>query len=255
MNKIKGYLTTSSAEALAVGEQTYNVEVDGNAIITSLETDKRSLDLAFELIGAKKCPIWVRCRIKPSDANAPRIWVGCLAAYNAGKLYGWWIDADQEPEEILEDIEDMLAESPVDDAEEWLIFDSENFGSIKIDELQTLEDISQIAKLLSDSNNKAAIAAYIDWRKSLGNEIEDLSLEDFQEKYVGHYDSPKDFALKSEEIDELYQFSELEKQFPFWSNFIDWEQVGKELELMDAYYYAEAHNYGRTYGIFAFRNH
>jgi hypothetical protein len=42
-------------------------------------------------------------------------------------LHGWWIDADQEPDALLLDIEDMLAESPMDDAEEWAIHDDENF--------------------------------------------------------------------------------------------------------------------------------
>ena len=29
----------------------------------------------------------------------PRIYVACLASYNAGKLVGQWVDADQDPED------------------------------------------------------------------------------------------------------------------------------------------------------------
>jgi len=32
--------------------------------------------------------------------DTPRIYVACLAAYNAGKLHGEWIDADQDAEAI-----------------------------------------------------------------------------------------------------------------------------------------------------------
>lgn len=41
-----------------------------------------------------------------------RIYVACLASYNAGILHGRWIDADQTAEEITEEVERMLEDSP-----------------------------------------------------------------------------------------------------------------------------------------------
>ena len=35
----------------------------------------------------------------PPDGS-PRIYVACLAAYNAGRLHGRWIDANQSAEDI-----------------------------------------------------------------------------------------------------------------------------------------------------------
>ena len=94
-----------------------------------------------------------------TDKDTPKIWVGCLAAQNSGYLHGLWIDATQEPEEILEDINWMLSYSPVKDlevCEEWIICDSEDFGSITIDEYQSIETVSKLAQAI-------AYAAPSDW--------------------------------------------------------------------------------------------
>jgi antirestriction protein len=99
-------------------------------VIYGENTDKRALALARDLTGinnANSCPLKAKCRINKSDPKAPRIYVACLSAYNNGYLHGWWIDADQEPDALLSDIEEMLADSPMDDAEEWAIHDYENF--------------------------------------------------------------------------------------------------------------------------------
>ena len=50
--------------------------------------------------------------------DGPRIYVACLAAYNNGFLHGRWIDATT-PDEIMEEVQAMLAASPIPQAEEW----------------------------------------------------------------------------------------------------------------------------------------
>ena len=47
-----------------------------------------------------------------STKDTPRIYVACLAAYNAGRLHGEWIDADQDADVIHEEIQEMLAAMP-----------------------------------------------------------------------------------------------------------------------------------------------
>lgn len=59
-----------------------------------------------------------------------RIYVACLAAYNAGGLHGAWIDASSDREEMLEAIQAMLAASPMPDAEEWRIDDVEGYEGL-----------------------------------------------------------------------------------------------------------------------------
>jgi antirestriction protein len=126
MTKQKGILTTDANLAEELAYQ-IRATLDFNAVLTGENTDKRALSLACDLTGitpANSCPIWAKCRINKSDPKTPRIYVACLSAYNNGHLHGWWIDADQEPDALWLDIEEMLADSPMDDAEEWAIHDS-----------------------------------------------------------------------------------------------------------------------------------
>lgn len=252
MTRQKGILTEDSNLAHELAYQ-IRAEQDLNAVLISEDTDKRSLLLARDLAGitqANSCPIWAKCRLNPSDPKAPRIYVACLSAYNNGHLHGWWIDADQEPDDVQQDIEDMLAESPMDDAEEWAIHDYENFGSICISENPDLDQVCQWANLISEHReDKGAIAAYIDWAKDAGLEV---SSEEFQSRYLGHWDDGKDFALKSGEIEECYNWSQFEKDHHFWSMHIDWESVARDLELSDAYHYASA-SQSEGHGIYVFR--
>ena len=57
----------------------------------------------------------------------PEIYVADLAAYNAGKLRGEWIDANQDVDNIRAEIEKMLSSSPELFAEEYAIHDYEQF--------------------------------------------------------------------------------------------------------------------------------
>ncbi|NER31329.1 MAG: antirestriction protein ArdA [Symploca sp. SIO1C4] len=244
----KGILTIDPNLAHALAYQVRALQ-DLNAVIFPQETDGRAVKLACDLVGiseANSCPIRAKCRIKPSDQNAPRIYVACLSAYTNGYLHGWWIDADQDPDEIWSDIKDMLADSPMDDAEEWAIHDYENFGAISISENPDLEQLSIWANLISeDSENAEAVAAYIGWAQDVGLEI---STSEFQSRYCGHWKNGEDFALNSEEVAELYNWGKFQEEFTFWSMYIDWASVGRDLEFSDAYHYARA-----DHGIYVFR--
>jgi len=252
MKKQKGIFTTDPKLASELAYQIRATQ-DFNAVIYDENTDKRALFLARDLTGitiAISCPIGAKCRINKSDPKAPRIYVACLSAYNNGYLHGWWIDADQEPDALWLDIEDMLADSPMDDAEEWAIHAYENFGPIHIDENEDIEKVCQWANLISEQKeDSGAIAAYISWAEDVGLEV---TTEEFESRYCGHWKSGEDFALKSNEIEEVYNWHQFEKEHHFWSMMIDWEKVGRELELSDAYYYADGSKSG-SYGIYVFR--
>jgi antirestriction protein len=252
MNKHKGILTTDANLAEELAYQIRGTQ-DFNAVIYEENTDKRALSLACDLTGitkANSCPIWAKCRINKSDPLAPRIYVACLSAYNNGHLHGWWIDADQEPDALSLDIEEMLADSPMDDAEEWAIHDFLNFSPISLDEHEDIEKVCQWANLINEhTDDRGAIAAYISWAEDAGLEV---TSEEFESRYCGHWESGEDFALNSGEIEELYNWSKFEKEHHFWSTMIDWERVGRELELSDAYYYADGSKSG-NYGIYVFR--
>ncbi len=47
----------------------------------------------------------------------PKIYIACLASYNAGVLHGEYVDATLEPDEIREEIQRVLESSPIKDAD------------------------------------------------------------------------------------------------------------------------------------------
>ena len=68
----------------------------------------------------------------------PKIYVADLAAYNSGFLHGCWIDANQDLDDIQEQIQNMLRKSPEENAEEYAIHDYEGFGKISISDMFNL---------------------------------------------------------------------------------------------------------------------
>jgi antirestriction protein len=118
--------------------------------------------------------------------DTPKIYIACLASYNSGILYGQWIIVDQGINELYDQINLMLAESPIKNAEEWAIHDYEGFGEIKLGEFEDLETIIQYAEFISEHHElgQALIADY-------GIEEAQTMMEDH---YYGSYDSEVDFA-------------------------------------------------------------
>jgi antirestriction protein len=132
------------------------------------------------------------------STNRPRIWAGSLADYNNGILHGAWIDAAHDPEEIRTDIDAMLAASPWtartgEPAEEWGVFDTDNFGACRIGQHEDLDWISAVARGIAEHG--PAFAAWVDVME------EPDFLSEFETAYLGEYDSLEAYA--EELIDEL----------------------------------------------------
>jgi antirestriction protein len=60
--------------------------------------------------------------------DKPQIYVACLSSYTNGILYGEWLDATCDVEDIQEQIKQLLAKSPMPDAEEFAVHDCMGFG-------------------------------------------------------------------------------------------------------------------------------
>ena len=80
--------------------------------------------------------------MKDTKKETPKIYVADLAAYVNGRLHGRWIEANQDPEDIHQEIQEMLAESPEPSAEEHAIHDYEHFGSFHLAEYEDIETVS-----------------------------------------------------------------------------------------------------------------
>lgn len=89
---------------------------------------------------------------------ATRIYVACLASYNAGRLHGVYIDdLDMfDGDEVHERVQAMLATSPVEGAEEWAIHDHEGFGAYRVEESHSFEELCQVAKLIAEHGSEVA---------------------------------------------------------------------------------------------------
>jgi antirestriction protein len=85
-----------------------------------------------------------------TTTETTRIYVACLAAYNSGILHGAWIDAAQEPWAIYDDVQAMLAASPIAEAEEWAIHDHTGFGGATIEEYTGFERVSELAAFIAE---------------------------------------------------------------------------------------------------------
>ena len=118
--------------------------------------------------------------------DAPRIYVACLAAYNSGYLHGEWIPADQSSNDIRNDIQKMLAASPIEKAEEWAIHDYEGFGDKSLSEWEDINSIVSLAEFM---------ARYGELGGALLGEYSVEEAETLMaDHYQGSYNSEVDFA-------------------------------------------------------------
>ena len=91
-------------------------------------------------------------------SDTPRIYVACLAAYNNGKLHGGWIDLDGKSEaDVLSEIQDILADSPEPNAEEWAIHDHEGFEGYPVNEFDDIGELCEIAEGIDEHGEAYAI--------------------------------------------------------------------------------------------------
>lgn len=159
-----------------------------------------------------------------------RIYAACLASYNSGILHGRWIDCDdKDAHQLQAEVDAMLRASPCPDAEEFAIHDHEGFGRM-VGEYTSLADVAAIAEGLTGGD-----AFGFRWL------VEDLGL------------SPQDAAEKAEEV-QVFQdaeawteekllaayaqdvaedcYSDALAGLPdFIRHNIDWESVGRDLQI------------------------
>lgn len=150
--------------------------------------------------------------------NTPKIYIACLAAYNAGKLHGQWIDANQTPEALQEAVNAILASSPEAGAEECAIHDFEGFEGVEIKEYQSLETISKIAEALEEY--PASFAAFLRYTGDI-----DRAIENFEGAFLGLYDSKEDYAM------ELIEQMTTKDTPEMFTRYFDYEAFARDLEL------------------------
>lgn len=157
---------------------------------------------------------------------APAIYVASLADYNNGRLHGAWIDAAREPDEIHADIDAILANSREPCAEEWAIHDYEQFGRWNVNEYDSIEQVSRIAKGIAEHGY-----AYSAWADVFDGEDASFDTDSFHEAYLGHYDSVLDYVEQM--ADDLGYETELDGLPEHLRQYtrIDYAAIARDMEL------------------------
>lgn len=146
----------------------------------------------------------------------PRIYVADLAAYNSGCLHGVWIDATQDVDDIQEQINAMLAASPVPDAEEYAIHDYEGFDSYRLGEYEGITAAHEIACFIEEFPEfGGALLAHF-------SSIEEAR-KAAEEDYCGTFESLAEYAQ---------ELTEGTTQIPeSLAYYINYEAMARDMEL------------------------
>lgn len=164
----------------------------------------------------------------PTMTTTPQVWIGCLAAYNAGRLHGRWVDAT-DADEMAEAAAHIIKTSPAwqldGHAEETFIADYDNFPGAVVRELgeyASYETVANVANAIEDADDAEAFAAWLDWQE--GAELSDDDLgEKFQESYRGEWDSERAY------VDSWIEESGLADEVPeHLRGYLDEEAIGRD---------------------------
>lgn len=175
--------------------------------------------------------------------DTPRIYVASLSDYNAGRLHGEWVDATQDPEDILADIQEMLRASPSNRrrgvqvavprpkqvAEEWAIHDFENFAGLQLNEHESLADISRAAQFIEEYGDRAGPVIEHVGGLSYLDEAEDL----LDDKYMGSYEDLEEWAVQ--ELEDLIEA--LPEQLRYY---FDYKSFARDAEMSGEIFSIEA---------------
>src|ERR1700744_4484157 len=82
--------------------------------------------------------------------DTPKIYVACLASYNNGILHGKWVEAAQDVNDIFDEIQEILAKSPIENAEEFAIHDYDGFDNVSLSEHESIETVVELAFFITE---------------------------------------------------------------------------------------------------------
>jgi antirestriction protein len=175
----------------------------------------------------------------------PKVWIGCLAAYNCGRLHGEWVDVPETADELWGEIKRVLAKSPVPGAEEWFFGDYEDFRPWQPGEYPDVEKLVLAAELIREKGDAAAYYLNVKDDPFYGvDDYDDLEAA-FSDSYRGEWDSPRDYAYNW--VSELgipgvgYVFKQAAGSFGIekyetWDetyglldSYLDWDLIAREI--------------------------
>ncbi|VDC23113.1 antirestriction protein ArdA [Pseudogemmobacter humi] len=149
--------------------------------------------------------------------STPRIYVACLAAYNSGYLHGAWIDADQDADQIRDEIAVMLARSPIEDAEEYAIHDYEGFEGVSISEYAGIDSVARMGAFIAEHG---ALGAGLLEQFSGDMDQAESTLEDcYHGQFASLADYMEELTTESVTIPEALRY------------YVDWDAMARDAEM------------------------
>lgn len=151
-----------------------------------------------------------------SDSN-PRIYVACLAAYNSGYLHGAWIDADQDADEIRNEIAAMLARSPIEHAEEYAIHDYEGFEGVTISEYAGIDTVARMGAFIAGHGTLGAglLAQFVGDMDQAETALQDC----YHGQFASLADYMEELTTESVTIPEVLRY------------YVDWQAMARDAEM------------------------
>jgi len=149
--------------------------------------------------------------------STPRIYVACLVAYNNGYLHGAWIDANQDADEIRDEITAMLARSPIKGAEEYAIHDYEGFEGVTISEYAGIDTVARMGAFIA---KHGALGAGL--LEQFGGDMEQAETA-LQDCYHGQFASLADYM--EELTTEGVTIAEALRYY------VDWQAMARDAEM------------------------
>ncbi|MCJ8270939.1 MAG: antirestriction protein ArdA [Psychrosphaera sp.] len=146
-----------------------------------------------------------------------QIYVADLAAYNAGHLHGVWIDATEDLEDMENQINTMLKASPVFDAEECAIHDSDGFEGCTIGEYESLDSVHDKAVFIEEHG---ALGAHV---LANFNGDKEETRKCMEESYQGSFKSLADYAQ-----DLMEDTGDIPEHL---AAYIDYESMARDMDL------------------------
>ena len=176
--------------------------------------------------------------------QTPRVWVGCLAHYNAGHLIGDWFDAVDADEITLADVHKGSGKRYAACEELWVM----DHELIPVSGEMGLLEAAEWGRVLTevDDHLRAALRSWVRSGSYVAEGRGDLpSIPDFLERFCGHWPSFRDYAEQMADDIGLQQgWPEEAISYFNWSSWVDDQRHDYVVEDAPA----------PDYGVFIFRS-
>lgn len=152
----------------------------------------------------------------------PRVWVGCLACHNNGRLVGDWFDAEDAEDVTTYDIHGANTRADLHD-ELWC-FDLEN---MPVGHEMSPHEAAEWARAITSvpEHQRDALCAWVRGGDYVADGTGDLpSIPDFEERYCGEWTSFREYAENL--ADETGLFSDVAESI---ATYFDWESWTRDL--------------------------